>query len=299
MSSCLKIGSRLLNGDQIISALVQYKLLEPLVGHLLLDEVVKEVPLLKQEVFQTLLGNVDIPIPDDFEGFLTQWCQQKEIALDYFKTVMMREWQLQKFKQLRFDDQVESEFLRIKSDLDRVEYSLIQLDDRALAQEVYFQLRDDGVEFSQLAQDYSLGRERHTGGLVGPVALSTLPVEIAALFNHQQTGLVYAPVSVADRFWVVRLERVIAARLTEVTRSAVVERLYDQWLQAQIQKVMETPGAIAVQSDPTKPVSEPQRVLVEELPLLAPCREKLSKRVLFASDRTNTRSTCFLKVKFR
>ncbi len=260
MSSCLKIGSRLLDGDQIISALVQYKLLEPLVGHLLLDEVVKEVPLLKQEVFHTLVGESETPIPDDFEGFLTQWCQQKEIALEYFKTVMMREWQLQKFKQLQFDDQVESEFLRIKSDLDRVEYSLIQLDDGALAQEVYFQLRDDGVEFAQLAQAYSLGRERHAGGLVGPVAFSTLPIDVAALFHHQQTGIVYAPVPVGDRFWVVRLERVIAARLTEVTRSAVVDRLYTQWLQTQVQKVMDTPGAIAVQSNTTEQSLELQRV---------------------------------------
>ncbi|MCY7323428.1 MAG: peptidylprolyl isomerase [Phormidesmis sp. CAN_BIN36] len=261
MSSCLKIGSRLLNGDQMISALVQYKLLEPLVGHLLLDEVFKEVPLLKQEVFYTLVGAIDTPIPDDFEGFLTQWCQQKEVTLDYFKTVMMREWQLQKFKQLRFADQVESEFLRIKSDLDRVEYSLIQLDDLSLAQEFYFQLRDDGVDFAQLAQEHSLGSERHTGGLVGPVALSTLPIDIATLFRNQETGVVYAPVSVNHRFWVVRLERAIAARLTEVTRTAVVDRLYTQWLQAQVQKVMDTPGAIAVQSSATEPAYQTHKIV--------------------------------------
>ena len=260
MSSCLKIGSRLLNSDQIISALVQYKLIEPLVGHLLLDEVFKEVPLLKQEVFHTLVGAIDAPIPDDFEGFLTQWCQQKEVTLDYFKTVIMREWQLQKFKQLRFADQVESEFLRIKSDLDRLEYSLIQLDDLSLAQEIYFQLRDDGVEFAQLAQEYSVGSERYTSGLVGPVALSTLPIDIATLFRNQQTGIVYAPVPVNNRFWVVRLERAIAARLTEVTRTAVVDRLYTQWLQMQVQKVIDTPGAIAVHSTPIESSSTASKV---------------------------------------
>ncbi len=249
MSSCLKIGNRLLDGDQIIAALVQYKLLEPLVGHLLLDEVFKEVPLLKQEVFYTLVGVTDTPIPDDFESFLTQWCQQKNITLDYFKAVMMREWQLQKFKQLRFADQVESEFLRSKPDLDRVEYSLIQLDDLALAQEVHFQLRDDGVEFAPLAQLYSLGRERHSGGWVGPVALSGLPIEIIHLFRTQPAGVVHAPVSINHRFWVVRLERFIAARLTEETRTTVIDRLYDQWLQTQVQTVVNTPGAIAVQPD--------------------------------------------------
>ncbi|MGV0027196.1 peptidylprolyl isomerase [Phormidesmis priestleyi] len=250
MSSCLKIGYRLLNGDQIISALVQYKLLETLVGHVLLDEVFKEVPLLKQEVFHTLVGGeTDMPIPEDFEQFLTEWCQQKGVTLEYFQTVMMREWQRQKFKQIRFAGQVESEFLRIKPDLDQVEYSLIQLESLALAQEVYFQLRDDGVEFAQLAQQHSLGNEQQTGGWVGPVPLSTLSIELATLFRNQQTGIVYPPIRVGDRFWVVRLERFIAARLTETTRATIIDRLYTQWLQTQVQKVIDTPGAIAVQPE--------------------------------------------------
>jgi len=247
MSSYLRIGSRLLNSDQVISALVQYKLLEPLVGHLLLDEVFKGVPLLKQEVFHTLTGDVDAPLPEDFEDFLTQWCQQRNITLEYFQNIMVREWQLQKFKQLQFATQVESEFLRMKSDLDQVEYSLIQLEDLAFAQEVYFQLRDDGVEFAQLAKEHSLGSERNADGWVGPVPLSTLPIDVATLFRHQRPGIVYAPVPINNRFWVVRLERFIAARLTDATRAQVVERLYSQWLQTQIQKVMNTPGAIAVQ----------------------------------------------------
>ncbi|KAM3108023.1 peptidylprolyl isomerase [Phormidesmis sp. 146-33] len=256
MSSCLKIGYRLMNGDQIISALVQYKLLETLVGHVLLDEVFKEVPLLKQEVFYTLVGVSDTPIPDDFEQFLTEWCQQKGVTLEYFQTVMMREWQRQKFKQLRFADQVESEFLRIKSDLDQIEYSLIQLDELALAQEVYFQLRDDGVEFAQLAQQHSLGSEKQTGGWVGPVSLSGLSIDLVTLFRNQQTGIVYPPIQVGDRFWVVRLERFISARLTEATRAIVMDRLYTQWLQMQVQKVINTPGAIAVQPEAPEPAHE-------------------------------------------
>ncbi|MBE9014302.1 peptidylprolyl isomerase, partial [Pseudanabaenaceae cyanobacterium LEGE 13415] len=249
MSSCLKIGSRLLDSDQMISALVQYKLLEPLVGHLLLDEVFKEVPLLKQEVFHTLTGGTDETIPDNFEQFVAHWCQQRDITLEYFQTVMVREWQLQKFKQLQFATQVESEFLRMKPDLDQVEYSLIQVEDFSLAQELYFQLRDDGIAFSELAREHSLGNERQSEGWVGPVALSSLPIDIAKLFRHQRTGMVYPPVPINGRFWIVQLERLIAARLTDATRTQVVERLYHRWLQTQIQKVMNTPGAIAVQAE--------------------------------------------------
>ncbi|MBD2020493.1 peptidylprolyl isomerase [Leptolyngbya sp. FACHB-36] len=263
MSSRLKIGPRLFDGDQIISALVQYKLLEPLVGQVLLDEVIKDVTLSKQELFQTLVGATDTPVPDDFGEFLTQWCQQKGMTLEYFRAVIMRELQLQKFKQLRFADRVESEFLRVKSDLDQVEYSRIQLADLSMAQEVYFQLRDDGVEFSKLAQQHSLGSDRQTGGWVGPVPVSTLPSEVAALFRSEQTGVVYGPVPVNNCFWVVRLEQFTAARLTEATRTNLMERMYTQWLHAQTRRIIEAPGAIAVQTDATEQTRrQPNRVPV-------------------------------------
>ncbi len=252
MSSCLKIGDRLLNSDQMISALVRYKLLESLVGQMLLDEVMKEVPLSKQDVFYNLVGATDAPIPDDFDGFLAQWCEHKGVTPDYFNAVVLRELQIQKFKQLQFANQVESEFLRSKADLDQVEYSLIQLGDLALAQEIYFQIRDDGVEFTQLAQRYSLGNERHAGGLVGPVPLSTLPLEVATLFRTEQTEVVYGPIPIADGFWVVRLDRFIAARLTDATRSSLINRIYTQWLHSQTRSVIDTPGTIAVQPEATE-----------------------------------------------
>ncbi|PSB28379.1 peptidylprolyl isomerase [Stenomitos frigidus] len=249
MSNCLKIGDYLLNGDQIISALVRYKLLEPMVGQILLDEVIKEVPLSKQELFYTLFGATEAPIPEDFEGFIKQWCQIKGVTLDYFSSVVLRELQVQKFKQLRFASQIESEFLRIKSELDQVEYSVIQLTHLPRAQELYFQLRDDGADFMELAQQYSLGSERLTGGRVGPVPLSTLPIEVGALFRNEQVGTVYGPIPVADGFWVVRLEQFTAARLNEATRADLMNRLYEEWLQTQTKAMTEVPGTIAVLSD--------------------------------------------------
>lgn len=266
MSNYLKIGDRLLDGDQIISSLVRYKLLETMVGQILLDDVLQNIPLSKQELFYTLFGNTEIPVPDDFDGFISQWCQFKGVTLDYFKSVVLRELQVQKFKQLQFADQVESEFLRSKADLDQVEYSLIQLNNLSMAQELYFQLRDDGADFTQLAQQYSLGPERLTGGWVGPVPLSTLPIEVVTLFRNEPVGVVYGPVPVGDCFWVVRLEQFTAARLTEATRNDLINRLYNQWLHAQIRVMTNTPGTIAIQ---TNAVQNAVPDVVERLPVAA------------------------------
>jgi parvulin-like peptidyl-prolyl isomerase len=250
MSTCLKIGNRLLNGDQLISALVQYKLLEPLVGQVLIDDIIRDVPISQQELFQALVGNADVEMPENFEEFVQQWCQHKGITSEYFNAVLLRGLRVDKFKHLQFAHQVESEFLRSKSDLDQVEFSLIQLTNLPLAQELYFQLRDDGAEFAKLAQHYSLGNERQTGGWVGPLPMSSLPIEIAALFRNEQVGMIYGPVPVAEHFWIVRLEKLTSARLTEATRTNLINQLYDRWLQTQVRSLFATPGTIAVQPQP-------------------------------------------------
>ncbi|NJO43665.1 MAG: hypothetical protein HC865_24585 [Cyanobacteria bacterium RU_5_0] len=231
MTDCLKIGNHLLDNGQLISALVRYKILETLVGQVLLDDVLQQVPLTQQELFYALVGGAnDASIPEDFNAFLAQWCQRQGVTPEYLNRVLLRDLRVEKFKQLYFGSQVESEFLRAKSDFDQVEFSLVQLTDLSLAQELYFHLRDDGADFSRLAQQYSLGNERQTGGWIGPVAMSTLPVEVATLFRGGQAGVVYGPVPVADRFWLIRLERLMAARLTEATRASLMNQLYRQWL---------------------------------------------------------------------
>ncbi|WP_088893905.1 hypothetical protein [Leptolyngbya ohadii] len=278
MNTCLKIGNRRLGSDEIIAALVRYKLLEPLIGQILLDDAIQEVTLTEQELLQALAGVSHSSPPDDLGAFVQQWCEQAGVTAEYFQAVVLRELQVQKFKQLYFSDRVVTEFLKVRSELDQVEYSLLQLDDLALAQELYFLLRDDGADFAQLVEQYSSGLEvdrfsnlnysqsdlnhnsdsdlNHNSnysqlkqGWIGPVSLSTLPVEIATLLRQGQPGAIYGPIAIADRFWIVRLENLMLARLTDTTWLQLLNRLFDRWLKAQVQSFLSTPDTVAVLSD--------------------------------------------------
>jgi parvulin-like peptidyl-prolyl isomerase len=253
---CLKIGDRLFCGDQIISALVEYKLFESLIGQVILDQMLKDVPLSKQEIYTALIessGLPDIsPIPDNFEEFLVQWCEQQDVTWDYLDKVILRDLRIEKFKRFYFNKKIESEFLRTKPELDRVEYSRIQVSDPVLAQELYFQLRDDGAEFAQLACQHASDSEQSGEQLATSwtesTCLAALPPEVADLLRTGEVGKIYEPIPVDEVFWIVKLEQIVPARLTDATRSVLIERLYDQWLQSQVKKLMSQPGAIALQS---------------------------------------------------
>jgi parvulin-like peptidyl-prolyl isomerase len=239
--SALKIGDRQLNSEQIVSALVQYKLLEPLVGQVLLDQVIEQVPITEPELFRALGGEAT-ELPEDLNAFVAEWCQQKAVAPAYFKGVILRELRVEKFKQLQFAHQIEAEFLRLKPEFDQVEFDLLQLPDQALAQELYFHLRDDGGDFERLAKRYG-GQ-----GRVEAIAMSALPAEVASFLRSCQPGVVSTPLPVGEKFWIVRLEKLTAARLTDAVRTSLMNGLYDRWLRTQVNQLMTQPGAIQMQS---------------------------------------------------
>jgi hypothetical protein len=240
----LKIGDRQLIGDQIVSALVQYKLLEPLVGQILLDDAVQQVPLTEAEVFHALGGTADIP--SDLKQFVGQWCQQMGVTPAYFKGVVLRELKVEKFKQLQFGRQVEAAFLQMKAELDQVEYSYFRIASCDLAQELYFQLRDDQVGFEALAMKYGMQAGTEQEVKIGPVSLSSLPAQLIQLFRNAQENVVYPPILIEQQFWIVKLDRFSPARLTEATRAALLNRLYTQWMQSQVNHLMSQPDAIKI-----------------------------------------------------
>lgn len=245
---CLRIGSRLLCSEQIISALVEYKLLEPLIEQIILDHRLSQVTLSEQDITSQLGEEIHEPISEEY---LQRWCKQHQITWDYFNLVMLRDLRIEKFKQVYFQRQVESEFIQLRAELDQISYSCLQVNDSFLAQELYFQLHDDGVDFAQLARRYSLGAERQTGGRVERAALSSLPPEVAHILLNGKIAEVYGPIAVADLFWIVRPEYRLIASLTEDTRTLLTERGYHRWLQTQVQTLMAQPDAIVLEFAPT------------------------------------------------
>lgn len=259
MNTCLKIGNLELTGEQVVSALVRYQLLESFVEQIFLDSVLQTIELSEEDVFRALTGSAQAQKPEDFEAFVVQWLQQRQLSKSYLQWVIYRQLRLEKLKRLRFDQHLESEFLRRKSEFDQVEFSLIQTPDAALAQELYFHIRDDRADFGALAQKYSQGAEQHTQGWVGPVKLLNLPQAVAQLFLQGETGRVSGPFSIGNQFWIVRLEQLYAARLTESVRLELRNQLFAKWLKASVQSVMNDSAKLQIVGATGAPSALPEQ----------------------------------------
>ena len=162
-----------------------------------------------------------------------------------FLDLATRNLRIEKFKQATWETQLESHFRQLKPKFDQVIYSLIRLRSPEVAQELYFRLVEGEQSFAELAKQYSQGAEAQTGGLMGPVALSTPHPQLARILSVSQPGQLLPPSKLGDWWVIVRLEKLISARLDEPMRQRLLNELFSTWLQEQLQQTFQ-PQPVAI-----------------------------------------------------
>ena len=145
---------------------------------------------------------------------------------------------LQKYQQVRWGHKISSHFLARKSQLDRVIFSAIQVDNIGMAQEIYLRIKDRKQSFDKLARLYSQGAEAKFGGVMGPILVDRIHPYIA----HNLAGLApgdLSPIFQLDHFHVfIRLEQRLPAQFDDEMKARLMEELFEQWLQTQIAERM-------------------------------------------------------------
>jgi PPIC-type PPIASE domain len=142
---------------------------------------------------------------------------------------------LQQYKRAEWGHLIGSRFLQRKSQLDRVLFSVIQVANLNMAQELYFRIHEQGQSFTHLATEYSEHPTAHRGGCVGPIS----GTELHPLIYHQTIGLKPKQLSpifeLNERYTFLRLDRWLPAQFDLAMEERFLDELFEQWLQQQIE----------------------------------------------------------------
>ena len=191
-------------GAQGLDLLREHRLLETLIERMLISSLIAEVEL-------------DAAVPSDTDE---------------------RPLRLAKLARDQFGAKAEARFLQQKERLDRVVYSLLRLDSRSQAQELYLQIAHGEADFPQLASRFSQGPERSTNGVVGPVPLNQAHPTLANKLRATHPGTLLEPFRI-DRWWViVRLERYAAASFDARMAEQMSMELLQEWLQQETARTL-------------------------------------------------------------
>ncbi|MEM8542504.1 MAG: peptidylprolyl isomerase [Cyanobacteria bacterium P01_H01_bin.119] len=234
MAPIIKVGDRTLSAPELVDCLNRHQLMPRLIQELIIDDAIAPITCDENEIaiaHQTFAQEHQLAT----EAEKVAWQQQRNLSPAAYEALVLRDIKLEKYKASTWASQVESYFLQRKTQLDRVLYSLIRTKDAGLAQELYFRIHDDGESFSDLARQYSEGQEAQTGGLVGPVELSVPHPTLAKMLSISQPEQVWSPTRIGEWFIVVRLEKFVPAQMDDAMRQRLLNELFGQWLQSQLQ----------------------------------------------------------------
>ncbi|MBW4692156.1 MAG: peptidylprolyl isomerase [Lyngbya sp. HA4199-MV5] len=236
MTNVLQVGNQAVAAEDIMPLLSGYLLLPSLKREILIDQAIADIQCTSEEAssaYQQFCQRYQIASETD----LRTWMAHYSLTSQQLETVIMRYARIEKFKQVTWGSTLEAYFFDRKGQFDKVIYSLLRVQDAGAAQEFYFRLQAGEQSFAALAQEYSQGPEAQTGGIVGPIALSTLHPTMAKLLSRSQPGQLCAPIQVDKWVVIVRLEKFMPAELDEPMRQRLLNEQFKQWLDAQFQRL--------------------------------------------------------------
>jgi parvulin-like peptidyl-prolyl isomerase len=220
-------------GEAVITRLKQYGMMPQFLRELLIDQAIADVDLSPEETLvacQQFYQRHELKSEADLQA----WMAARGLRRENLDRLISRDIRLAKFKQATWGNQLEPYFLQRKSHFDQVVYSLLRVKDTLMAQELFFRLQDGECTFAELARQYSQGPESDTGGLVGPMPLSTPHPLLANLLTRSQPGQLLPPTRLNDWVVIVRLEQLLPAQLNDAMRQQLLNELFETWVKERL-----------------------------------------------------------------
>jgi parvulin-like peptidyl-prolyl isomerase len=247
MSTVMQLGNRVIQAEDIVPLLRSYQLLPQLIRESVIDEAIALIvctPAETVEACERFYHHYQLTT----EAERQQWLELHGMSPNDVAAIATRQMRIDLFKRRTWSLKIPSYFLSRKANLDRVIYSLICLQDREIAQELFFRIQNGEQSLAELAQTYSQGSEADTGGWVGPVELGILHPALGRLLYVSQPGVLHEPMPIENWWAIVRLEQRIPAILDETMEQRLLEELFQAWLQEQIER---SPKSIKMLNDAT------------------------------------------------
>jgi parvulin-like peptidyl-prolyl isomerase len=237
MSVVIEINDRSYTADDLVPLLVQYQILPKLAQEIVLDKAIAPVectPEEKTQLYHQFCQQNQLAEEEGVEA----WLRAQGMSREQLEHSLTKKLRIERYKEKQWGDRVDGYFIKRKSQLDRVVYSLIRIDKPEVAQELYFRIKEGENTFSELAMEYSQGTEAQTGGLIGPVEINAPHPTIAKILATSKPGQVIPPTRVGDWIVIVRLENYLSAKLDQPMRQRMLDEMFRDWLNEEIEQTV-------------------------------------------------------------
>lgn len=163
------------------------------------------------------------------------WLNDQMIAPDDWEAGIGDQLLSKKLAGFLFSKEVEKFFAQNRLDFDQVLLYQILVLDGKLAQELFYQLEEREISFYEAAHLYDIDEKRRNHcGCEGTIDRWKLTPEIAALVFGAKLGEVIKPIKIEQGYHLFMVEEFIPAELTPQRYQEILDTLFKQWLESEL-----------------------------------------------------------------
>jgi parvulin-like peptidyl-prolyl isomerase len=163
------------------------------------------------------------------------WLEEQLITPEDWETGIRGKLLAKKLAEHLFDRDVEKFFAENRLEFEQVSIYKITVPYRQLAQELFYQIEENEISFYEAAHLYDIDeRRRLQCGYEGRFYRRGLNPEVAAAIFGARIGEIIGPLSSEQGYDLFLVEEFIAAELTPEIRQDIIDRLFQEWLNSEL-----------------------------------------------------------------
>ncbi len=173
------------------------------------------------------------------------WLSINQLSLDEFEGIIRLELLSKKLKEVVISEQVEKYFYQHQLEFDRVALSEVILENKELAMELYYVVREGEMRFQDIAGQYIKDVDlRRKGGYLGERQRKDLSPEMFSVFSAANPPQVIKPIASAQGFRLLWVEEIIKAELDEKMYGEIQNQLFEEYLRNKIKDYGSSPSLV-------------------------------------------------------
>ena len=202
---------------------------------LILDKLIENEAtpeLSEDEIIQSFLKYQGIYTQEE----LAKWMRKENMEKTSLLIRAARHSKWLKICEKKYKNQAATRFLKDKAKLDKVSYSMIWIEDEALANEVFVRIKEGECSVDEAILMSTNPPQGLKIGRVGPVELRKLPDALAELLRVSQPKQVWPPIKIENGWAIVKNEKLWPAVFNKEEKRKILLDIGEQWISEEIRK---------------------------------------------------------------
>ena len=216
-----------------------------------LPEIVKEAQkhkIIKEKAIALNLAPSEAELQQAADSFRLQnnlisaeatfdWLNTHSLSTEDFEELIATKAMARKLSETMFAEKAKARFYQDRSDYNKARVYEIVLPQFDLALELFYSIQEREFSFWELAHQHIADPEvRRRGGYRGLVTREELKPEVSAVVFAAKPPQILKPIAVGKQAHLLYVEEVIPAELDEATHQAIIQLIFEEWLESQIAK---------------------------------------------------------------